>query len=151
MLGAVHMSIKSKDMIMEERRSRVLELVKQFKIGGTLADNILENGVGGYDETILAKYGQEANNLISISASSSDVGLHPTQKPLHLMELLIELVTKEEQLVLDPFCGSGTTLLAAKLLNRCFIGIEKEKSFYESTRKRLENTETQNLFTLNNA
>ena len=86
------MSIKSKDMTMEERRSRVLELVKQFKIGGTLADNILENGVGGYDETILAKYGQEANNLISISASSSDVGLHPTQKPLRLMELLIELV-----------------------------------------------------------
>ena len=46
MLGAVHMSIKSKDMTMEERRSRVLDLVKQFKIGGTLADNILENGVG---------------------------------------------------------------------------------------------------------
>ena len=47
MLGSVHMSIKSKDMTMEERRSRVLELVKQFKIGGTPADNILENGVGG--------------------------------------------------------------------------------------------------------
>ena len=145
------MSIKSKDMTMEERGSRVLELVKQFKIGGTLADNILENGVGGYDETILAKYGQEANNLISISASSYDIGLHPTQKPLRLMELLIELVTKEEQLVLDPFCGSGTTLLAAKLLARSFIGIEKEESFYEIARKRVENAETQNLFTLNNA
>jgi len=129
----------------------ILWFQKPYKIGGTPADNILENGVGGYDETILAKYGQEANNLISISASSSDVGLHPTQKPLHLMELLIELVTKEKQLVLDPFCGSGTTLLAAKLLNRGFIGIEKEKSFYEIARKRVENTETQNLFTLNNA
>ena len=93
-------------------------------------------------------YGQFSNNLISISASASDMGLHPTQKPLSLMELLIELVTKEKQLVLDPFCGSGTTLLAAKLLNRCFIGIEKEKSFYEIARKRVENAENQNLFTL---
>lgn len=41
------------------------------------------------------------------------------------MKLLIDLVTKEEQIVLDPFAGSGTTLLAAKELNRHFIGYEK--------------------------
>ena len=129
----------------------ILWFQKPYKIGGTLADNILENGIGAYNEAIFLKYGQFSNNLISISASLSDVGLHPTQKPLSLMELLIELVTKEKQLVLDPFCGSGTTLLAAKLLNRCFIGIEKEKSFYEIARKRVEDAENQNLFALNNA
>ena len=126
----------------------ILWFQKPYKIGGTLADNILENGIGGYDETILAKYGQEANNLISISASSSDLGLHPTQKPLRLMEFLIELVTKKEQLVLDPFCGSGTTLLAAKLLERQFIGIEKEACFYEIAKNRIESNKTQDLFSL---
>ncbi|MGP1416006.1 MAG: DNA-methyltransferase [Treponema sp.] len=123
----------------------ILWFQKPYKIGGTLADNILENGVGAYNEDILTKYGQVANNLISISASSYDVGLHPTQKPLQLMKLLIELVTKEGQLVLDPFCGSGTTLLAAKLLKRQFIGIEKEASFCEIARKRVENAETKDL------
>ncbi|MGP1437522.1 MAG: DNA methyltransferase [Treponema sp.] len=110
---------------------------------------MLENKVGAYNEAIFLKYGQEANNLISISACSSDIGLHPTQKPLRLMQLLIELVTKKGQLVLDPFCGSGTTLLAAKLLERKFIGIEKENQFYETSKKRVENTEKEDLFNLN--
>ena len=57
------MSIKSKDMAMEERRSRVLELVKQFKIGGTLADNILENGVGRLTTVLVYKW-QDSFNLI---------------------------------------------------------------------------------------
>lgn len=65
------------------------------------------------------------------------------------MQLLIELVTKKGQLVLDPFCGSGTTLLAAKLLERKFIGIEKENQFYETSKKRVENTEKEDLFNLN--
>lgn len=63
MLGAVHMSIKSKDMTMEERRSRVLELVKPYKIGGTLADNILENGVGRLTIVLVYKW-QDSFNLI---------------------------------------------------------------------------------------
>ncbi len=120
----------------------ILWFQKPYKIGGTLADNILENKIGAYNEAILAKYGQMPNNIISISSSSYDTGLHPTQKPLRLMELLIELVTKEGQLVLDPFCGSGSTLLAAKLLNRLFIGIEKENSFYEIAKKRVKNAES---------
>lgn len=50
---------------------------------------------------------------------------HPTQKPLDLMEWLVKMVTRENQIVIDPFAGTGTTLKACKNLNREFIGIEK--------------------------
>lgn len=64
--------------------------------------------------------------------------LHPTQKPLDLMEYLIKTYTNEGDLVLDNCAGSGTTLLAAKNLNRQFIGIEKEKEYYDICIERLK-------------
>jgi len=57
--------------------------------------------------------------------------IHPTQKPLALCEYLIKTYTDENDLVLDSCMGSGTTCLAAKNLNRQFIGIEKEKEYYD--------------------
>jgi len=56
--------------------------------------------------------------------------LHPTQKPVGLCEYLIKTYTKENDIVLDSFAGSGTTGLAAKNLNRQFICIEKDLKFY---------------------
>lgn len=61
---------------------------------------------------------------------------HPTVKPQDLMEWLIKLVTRENQIVLDPFCGSGTTCKAAKELNRRFIGIEKQAQWADVARVR---------------
>jgi site-specific DNA-methyltransferase (adenine-specific) len=63
--------------------------------------------------------------------------LHPTQKPIALCEYLIKTYTNEEDLILDSCAGSGTTLLAAKNLNRQFIGIEKEKEYYDICVERL--------------
>ena len=57
------------------------------------------------------------------------------------MEALIKLTTQEGQVVLDPFCGSGSTLVAAKKLNRKYIGIEFSVEFCKTARERLE-TET---------
>ena len=119
----------------------ILWFQKPYKIGGTLADNMLENGVGAYNEQVFKRYGLEPNNILSMPSLTSDSGLHPTQKPLKLMELLIELTTTESQIVLDPFCGSGTTLAAAFLLNRKYIGIEQDKTFYETSLKRLAEME----------
>jgi len=62
---------------------------------------------------------------------------HPTQKPLALCEYLIKTYTNEGDLVLDNCMGSGTTCLAAKNLNRQFIGIEKEKEYYDICVERL--------------
>jgi site-specific DNA-methyltransferase (adenine-specific) len=62
---------------------------------------------------------------------------YPTQKPILLLERIIKLVTDAGDTVLDPFCGSGTTLVAAKLLERSAIGIDLLAEAIEITRKRL--------------
>ncbi len=62
---------------------------------------------------------------------------HPTQKPVKLCEYLIKTYTNEDDLILDNCAGSGSTLVAAKNLNRQFIGIEKEPSYYDIILKRL--------------
>jgi len=113
----------------------ILWFTKPYKIGGTIADNMLENEVGGYNEKALLKYINSPN----IGAGKNDTGLHPTQKPLKLMQALIELTTKKGQIVLDPFCGSGTSLIAALSLDRDYIGVEIDKKYYEVAINRLEN------------
>lgn len=58
-------------------------------------------------------------------------GKHPTQKPLSLLVRLILMASNENSIICDPFSGSSTTGIAANLLNRKFIGFEKEKEFIE--------------------
>lgn len=62
---------------------------------------------------------------------------HPTQKPVELMEHLIKIHSKPNDLILDPFAGSGTTLEAAKKLGRRYIGIELEDKYIEMCDRRL--------------
>lgn len=62
---------------------------------------------------------------------------HPTQKPNKLLEYLIKTYSAEGDIILDSFAGSGSTLLAAKNLNRAFIGIEKEKKYFDIIKERL--------------
>lgn len=64
---------------------------------------------------------------------------YPTQKPILLLEQIIKLVTNEGDLVLDPFCGSGTTCVASKLLGRNYIGIDKSLDAVKLSNKRLIN------------
>ena len=70
-------------------------------------------------------------------------GYHPTQKPIALMEYLIKTYTNEEDVVLDPTMGSGTTGVACVNTNRKFIGIELEKEYFDTAKKRID--ETNNL------
>ena len=65
-------------------------------------------------------------------------GKHPTQKPLYLLERIIRASTKEGELILDPFCGSSTTGVAAKRLGRMFIGIDQEKEYLNLSVRRLK-------------
>ena len=64
--------------------------------------------------------------------------LHPTQKPVALMEYLIKTYTNENELVLDFTMGSGTTGVACKNLGRRFIGIELDENYFEIAKKRIE-------------
>ncbi len=117
----------------------ILWFMKPYKIGGTLSDNIIENGVGGYNYVEWNKYNSVTSNMIKVISNENDHGKHPTQKPVSLMEALIKLTTKEGQIVLDPFCGSGSALVAAKRLKRNYIGIEISKEFCNIARERLKN------------
>ena len=105
----------------------VLWFQKPYRTGGTIADNVIENSIGAWNENALTKYNayEDAfSNIIKINITPTDHGLHAAQKPLKLMELLISLVTRESQIVLDPFMGSGTTCIAAHNLKRHYIGID---------------------------
>jgi site-specific DNA-methyltransferase (adenine-specific) len=66
--------------------------------------------------------------------------LHPTQKPLALMEYLIATYTNEGDVVLDNCCGSGTTGLGAKNLNRNFIMMDKEQKYVDIAKSRIDGT-----------
>ena len=71
------------------------------------------------------------------------LNLHDTEKPTELMQVLIENSSKENDVILDPFIGSGTTAIAAHNTGRFFIGIEKEPKYCEIARKRLEQAQAQ--------
>lgn len=64
--------------------------------------------------------------------------LHPTQKPLSVLLPLVEAFSPERGLVLDPFAGSGSTLMAAKSLGRDYIGIELDPKYHACASRRLE-------------
>jgi site-specific DNA-methyltransferase (adenine-specific) len=64
-------------------------------------------------------------------------GRHPTQKPLRLLRRAVLASTTEGELVFDPFCGSGTTGVAAKELGRFFVGAEKERGYAELAGRRI--------------
>ncbi|MDR1782124.1 MAG: site-specific DNA-methyltransferase [Bacilli bacterium] len=65
-------------------------------------------------------------------------GKHPTQKPEYILEKIILASTKENDVILDPFLGSGTTAVVAKRLKRKCIGIENKQEYIEIVKKRLK-------------
>lgn len=87
------------------------------------ADRQLDDGIGG-------------NNPRN-RTNTPKKNHHPTVKPLKLMSYLITLGSRPGDVVLDPFCGSGTTCIAAKKLGRNFIGVEREREYVEIAEARL--------------
>ena len=84
------------------------------------------------------------DGIIKISSYSAECNsqnrLHPTQKPVALLEYLIKTYTNEGDLILDNCSGSGSTCVAAINTNRRYIGIEKDKTYYEISLKRIKET-----------
>lgn len=76
-------------------------------------------------------------NIPFLNPKAKERAGYPTQKPILLLERIIEIATEENDIVLDAFCGSGTTLVAAKLLNREFIGIDISAEAVKLTNERL--------------
>lgn len=94
-------------------------------------------GLDEIQEPSLRPSGVAFNEHSGIHSEKHKGNHHPTVKPIALMEYLIKLVSKEGALILDPFAGSGSTLIAAMNLDRNFIGIEQEEEYCEIASHRL--------------
>ena len=73
--------------------------------------------------------------------SEKSFGKHPNQKPLNLLTEMLEVLTDEDQVVLDPFMGSGSTGVVCKTLNRKFIGIELDEGYFNTAKSRIDSLE----------
>jgi site-specific DNA-methyltransferase (adenine-specific) len=109
---------------------------------GTVGD--LECGFGEAWEAILygmkgrrSLNGKRPRTVIRYDWSATMDPVHPTVKPVPLLRILIAFSTDKGEVVLDPFCGSGTTLRAAKDLDRRCIGVELEERYCERAANRL--------------
>lgn len=91
-------------------------------------------------------HGQMIFNCMDYPRDTVTPKIHPTQKSVPLLERLIRIFTDEDDVVIDPCAGSGTTLLAAKNLRRRAYGFEIKKDFYASACKLIENCVSPVLF-----
>ena len=111
--------------------------VKEHKTGtqgeSTLYQNKGNNNKFGYPRTLLTQI-PVINNL-----SKDRSGLHPTQKPIALMEYLIKTYTNKNETVLDFTMGSGSTGVACVNTKRNFIGIEQDDKYFNISKERINN------------
>ena len=107
-------------------------MFKPYKVGTTITDQFIENKLGCFNSEVLMK------NLIELTSLSKNEN-HPTEKPVTLMETLINLVTVEGSTILDPFNGSGSTGVACLNTNRKFIGVEMDENYFNIAKDRMEN------------
>lgn len=105
----------------------------EHKIGCKNTTDYGEHGLTTYDST--ERY---PKSVWKFAKDVQKSALHPTQKPLGLLDELIKTYTNENDLVLDSCMGSGTTGLSCKNLNRRFIGIEKEEKYFKIAKERIE-------------
>ena len=106
---------KEKDLGLDNREA------KEGRIGATYSANQDSSKMGGNPD----------------KATLPKKNIHATVKPVKLMSYIITLFSREGDWVIDPFLGSGTTGLASKLLNRNFIGVEREEEYFDICNERL--------------
>lgn len=86
---------------------------------------------------------KDVSNIVRIGNIIPQKGDHPTPKPVELMQHFLDLHSKENDVVLDPFSGSGTTAIACHNMKRNFICIEKDFDYWKASCKRLEDHQKQ--------
>lgn len=124
-----------------ERHFEIKNLIVWAKNGGGMGD--LYGGYGGCHELcFFINKGKDLNgsrdtDVIDKAYRTGNV-YHPTQKPLNLFQYLIEKSSKEGDVVLDCFSGSGTSAIACHKTKRNFIGCEIDKEFYDVSIKRIQ-------------
>ena len=114
-------------MIERDKPKKSKEYSRTEIMGGSITDD--------KGKTLNKKYPQ---NILVYSNASQKNKLHPTQKPIELLEYLIKTYTQEGETVLDNTMGSGSTGVAALNLHRKFIGIELDEKYFEIAKERIE-------------
>ena len=123
--------------IMQKRKGSGAERMNYGHNGSVTGE---ANGSQLFDGWNVGKYDKDLRNPSSVQYFNNreqSRGLHPTQKPVALLEYLIKTYTKENETVLDFTMGSGTTGLACINLNRNFIGIELDDKYFEIAKTRI--------------
>ncbi|MEK5299243.1 DNA-methyltransferase [Bacillus sp. FSL R5-0659] len=116
-------------------------LFKPYNNVKTLTDCVLTNNVGAININELKNNGKEPKNIFKFDFKDEEEKFHEAQKPIELMEYIIKGFTQENQIVLDPFVGSGTTAVAAKKLGRKFIAFDINDDYVQIANKRLDEVE----------
>ena len=117
---------------------------KKGKTTGTQKEfgTVDANPAGRYPSNIIGEVQPEHQKYFyaprATRKEKGDYNNHPTVKPVSLMSYLVKIYAAEETMVLDPFCGSGTTGVACVNTNRNFIGIERDEGYYEIAKTRIE-------------
>lgn len=115
----------------------VIWCFKPYRV--TIADNVLDHGVGAFDLDSFQRNTGTHENVIEAGFAPGEGGLVEAQKPVHLMQALIELCTRPGSLVFDPFAGSGSTAVAALRSGRRCLAIEINSELCELAKLRLTN------------
>lgn len=121
--GKLQHRFNYKDMKAENGGKQMRDVWALPKTG---EEELNDDGNGALWTMTTAKPGEKAH------------GKHPTQKPLSLLSRIVDACTEEDSLVLDPFCGSGTTGVAAVSKGRRFVGFDLDRTYLELTKKRLD-------------
>jgi site-specific DNA-methyltransferase (adenine-specific) len=126
------------------------EIQKMFKIKNILIWKKNNTGMGDLKGSFAPKYefiiffhkgrrlinGKRDCDILEFNKTGNK--LHPTEKPVDLLEYLIEKFSDKNDLCIDPFMGSGSTGVAAKNLNRNFIGIELDEEYFNISKRRIK-------------
>ena len=111
-------------------------------IGKQSSDSdVINNNYGNYTIVENVSDMHYPKSILTYQKPHPSVALHPTQKPVELIEWLIKTYTNEGDLILDNCMGSGTTGVACKNLNRNFFGIEKDKKYFNIAKERIYATQ----------
>lgn len=119
---------------------------KKGKSVGKMNDSILQNNNYGNSRCVETKGDMKfPTSILKFQKPHPSKSVHPTQKPIELLEYLIKTYTNEGDTVLDNCMGSGSTGVACLNTNRNFIGIELDSNYFETARKRIEESERQQM------
>ena len=128
---------KKYDLLVWDKRKKAMKSTKFFTSDIDYVVRIYEDGVSL--NKIVDSNGKAISGYYTkIQSYIQPKGEHETIKPLELIKKYILLSTNENDVILDPFMGSGTTGVACKELNRDFIGIEIDDNYFDIVKKRME-------------